>query len=66
MKIIDSNIHSFAELLAELDKIDGIERIRFTSPHPKDFTDDVIDVIANSKHICKLIHMPYKPKFKKF
>ena len=58
MKITDTNIHSFAELLAELDKIDGIERIRFTSPHPKDFTDDVIDVIANSKHICKLIHMP--------
>ena len=44
--------------MAELDKIEGIERIRFTSPHPKDFTDDVIDVIANSDHICKLIHMP--------
>ena len=58
MKITNTDIHSFAELLAELDKIEGIERIRFTSPHPKDFTDDVIDVIANSDHICKLIHMP--------
>ena len=58
MKITNTDIHSFAELLAELDKIEGIERIRFTSPHPKDFTDDVIDVIANSNYICKLIHMP--------
>lgn len=51
-------VNSFATLLIALDKIDGIERIRFVSPHPKDFTDDVIDAIANSKNICKLIHLP--------
>ena len=51
-------INSFAKLLEEIEKIDGIERIRFVSPHPKDFTDDVIDVIAKSKKICKIIHLP--------
>ena len=51
-------VNSFATLLIALDEIDGIERIRFISPHPKDFTDDVIDAIKNSKHICKQIHLP--------
>ena len=51
-------INSFAKLLEEIEKIDGIERIKFVSPHPKDFTDDVIDVIAKSKKICKIIHLP--------
>ena len=51
-------VNSFATLLIALDKINGIERIRFISPHPKDFTDDVIDAIKNAKHICKLIHLP--------
>ena len=51
-------VNSFATLLRALDKIEGIERIRFISPHPKDFTDDVIDAIRDSKHICKLIHLP--------
>lgn len=51
-------INSFAKLLEALEEIDGIERIRFVSPHPKDFTDDVIDVIAKSKKICKIIHLP--------
>ena len=51
-------VNSFATLLIALDKINGIERIRFISPHPKDFTDDVIDAIKNSKHVCKLIHLP--------
>ena len=50
--------YNFANLLADLDKIDGIDIIRFTSPHPKDFKDDVIDVIANSKKISKVIHLP--------
>ena len=50
--------YGFAELLQDVDKINGIERIRFVSPHPKDFTDDVIDVIAHSDKICKLIHLP--------
>ena len=50
--------YGFAELLKDVDKIEGIERIRFISPHPKDFTDDVIYAIKTSKHICKLIHLP--------
>ena len=50
--------YGFAELLKDVDRIEGIERVRFISPHPKDFTDDVIDAIKNSKHICKLIHLP--------
>ena len=52
------DVDSFASLLKAVDKIDGIERIRFISPHPKDFTDDVIDAIANCDKVCKLIHLP--------
>ena len=51
-------VNSFATLLRAINKIEGIERIRFVSPHPKDFTDDVIDAIAESDKVCKLIHLP--------
>ena len=51
-------VDSFANLLKAVNKIDGIERIRFISPHPKDFTDDVIDAIASCEKVCKLIHLP--------
>lgn len=51
-------INSFAKLLRAINKIDGIERIRFVSPHPKDFTDDVIDAIAESDKVCKFVHLP--------
>ena len=54
----DDNINSFATLLRAINKIDGIERIRFISPHPKDFTDDVITAIAECDKVCKLIHLP--------
>ena len=54
----DMEVNSFATLLKAVDEIDGIDRIRFISPHPKDFTDDVIEAIASSKHICHLIHLP--------
>ena len=50
--------YNFANLLYDLDKIEGIEVIKFTSPHPKDFKEDVIDVIAKSKKISKVIHLP--------
>ncbi len=50
--------YNFANLLADLDKIDGIDIIRFMSPHPKDFKDDVIEVIAKSQKISRLIHLP--------
>ena len=51
-------IDSFAKLLREVSKIDGIEKIRFTSPHPKDFTDDVIDAIKDLDKVSKLVHLP--------
>ena len=51
-------INSFATLLRAINKIEGIERIRFVSPHPKDFTDDVIDAIADCEKVCKLVHLP--------
>ena len=51
-------VNSFATLLRAINKIEGIERIRFVSPHPKDFTDDVIDAIAECDKVCKLIHLP--------
>lgn len=51
-------INSFAKLLKEINKIKGIERIRFVSPHPKDFTDDVIQAIKECKKVCKIIHLP--------
>ena len=50
--------NSFATLLRAINKIDGIERIRFVSPHPKDFTDDVIQAIKECEKVCKLIHLP--------
>ncbi len=53
-----NGIDSFAKLLREVNKIDGIERIRFISPHPKDFTDDVISAIADCEKVCKLVHLP--------
>jgi len=51
-------IKSFADLLRAVNKIEGIERIRFVSPHPKDFTDDVIEAIRDCEKVCKIIHLP--------
>lgn len=51
-------ITKFSELLRAVNKIPGIERIRFVSPHPKDFSDDVIDAIRDCDKVCKLIHLP--------
>ena len=50
--------YNFPRLLQELEKIDGIEIIRFMSPHPKDFKDDLIEVIKNSSKIARQIHLP--------
>ena len=49
---------SFAELLGRLDGIDGIERIRYTSPHPKDMREDVIRAHAELASVCEHIHLP--------
>lgn len=50
--------YNFANLLYDIDKIDGIDIVRFMSPHPKNFTDDVIDAIAECDSVCKVIHLP--------
>ena len=51
-------ITKFSELLKAINKIRGIEKIRFISPHPKDFTDDVIEAIRDCEKVCKMIHLP--------
>jgi tRNA-2-methylthio-N6-dimethylallyladenosine synthase len=48
----------FAELLRRVNEVDGLRRIRFTSPHPHDFTPDVIDAMAESEKVCEHIHFP--------
>src|SRR6202044_4265931 len=49
---------TFAQLLAELDAIEGIDRIRYTSPHPKDMREDVIRAHAELENLCEHIHLP--------
>ncbi len=49
---------TFADLLRAVARIDGLERIRFTSPYPLDFSDDVIQAIASDAKICKHVHLP--------
>lgn len=49
---------SFAGLLKEAEKIDGIERIRFMTSHPKDLSDELIEVMKHSKKICRHLHLP--------
>jgi tRNA-2-methylthio-N6-dimethylallyladenosine synthase len=49
---------TFAELLAMVDAIDGVERIRYTSPHPKDIREDVIRAHAELESVCEHIHLP--------
>ncbi len=56
-KGLDENI-SFAQLLKQVEKIEGIKRIRFMTSHPKDLSDELIDVMASSEKICKHIHLP--------
>jgi tRNA-2-methylthio-N6-dimethylallyladenosine synthase len=48
----------FGELLRACDAVEGIERIRFTSPHPKDFREPVITAIAESRAVCEHVHLP--------
>jgi tRNA-2-methylthio-N6-dimethylallyladenosine synthase len=48
----------FAELLREVNGVEGLRRIRFTSPHPHDFTPDVIEAMAESEKVCEHIHFP--------
>ena len=66
MTLLGQNVNSygrdlgtdFAQLLRAVDAIDGIERIRFTSPHPKDFRADVIEAMAECAAVCEHAHLP--------
>lgn len=49
---------AFAKLLRACGRIDGLERVRFTSPHPAEFTDDVIEAMAETHNVCPTLHMP--------
>lgn len=49
---------AFASLLRACGDIDGLERVRFTSPHPAEFTDDVIEAMAQTPNVCPTLHMP--------
>jgi tRNA-2-methylthio-N6-dimethylallyladenosine synthase len=49
---------SFVKLLEELDQISGLERVRFTSPHPKDFHEELADAIRDLRTVCEQMHLP--------
>jgi tRNA-2-methylthio-N6-dimethylallyladenosine synthase len=49
---------AFGDLLRACGRIDGLERVRFTSPHPRDFTSDVIQAMAQTPNVCHQLHMP--------
>lgn len=52
------NGYKFSNLLRDVNEIEGIEKIRFVSPHPKDFKEDVIDAIRDCEKVSKIIHLP--------
>ena len=52
------NPMTFAQLLREVEKIEGLERIRFMTSHPKDLSDELIQVMKESKKICRHLHLP--------
>lgn len=54
----DGEHHPFTRLLIELNEIDGIERIRYTSPHPKDITEELIMAMARLEKVCEHVHIP--------
>ena len=49
---------SFAELLKAVDEVEGIERVRYMTSHPKDLSDEVIEAVKNGRHICEHFHIP--------
>ena len=55
---VKSEINTFAKLLRAVNRIEGIEKIKFISPHPKDFKDDVIEAIRDCNKVSKLVHLP--------
>lgn len=55
---LERNRSAFSELLRACGNIEGLERVRFTSPHPAEFTSDVIDAMAETPNVCPQLHMP--------
>jgi len=55
---VNSYSFGFPDLLQKVCNVEGIERVGFISPHPKDFSDELIDVIAKNEKICRIIHLP--------
>ena len=49
---------SFHQLIAELDQLDGLKRINYMTSHPKDFSDELIEVLRNTKNVCHYLHLP--------
>jgi tRNA-2-methylthio-N6-dimethylallyladenosine synthase len=49
---------SFPRLLREVARVDGVRRVRFTSPHPNDFTRELVEVMATEPNVCKQLHLP--------
>jgi tRNA-2-methylthio-N6-dimethylallyladenosine synthase len=49
---------NFARLLRAVARVDGVRRVRFTSPHPNDFTPELVEVMATEPHVCKQLHLP--------
>lgn len=58
-KTLDGDV-TFADLLRELNKVEGIERIRFMTSHPKDLSEDLIDAIATCNKVCEHVHLPFQ------
>ena len=54
----DHKLKNFAQLLSDADKIEGLERLRFMTSHPKDLSDELISAMAHGKNICEHIHLP--------
>lgn len=57
-RITDGSTISFAELLREVCRIDGLERVRFMTSHPKDLSDELIEVMATEPKVCRHLHLP--------
>lgn len=53
-----SGDHSFADLMDAVSQVEGLKRVRFTSPHPMDFPTELLEVIAKHKNLCHQIHLP--------
>jgi tRNA-2-methylthio-N6-dimethylallyladenosine synthase len=58
MEIFKDRKSPFVQLLEKIEEVDGIERVRFTSPHPRGFKDDLVDCFGRLKKLCEQVHLP--------